>query len=132
MMMDVADARVCPRRKTKPGTNSAVRVQPPLADIAIPTRFQLAYQDHFLPLNIDPNAEKVSRIRSRVQNGCRRSVTQAKSGSDINTVRLNHSFLPLPISIGATRVVVVMNIENRHVGAVEHALATVIHKTQLD
>src|SRR6266404_5412508 len=86
MMMYVADARVCPGRETKARLNRAIRVEPPLADVAIPTGFQLAYQDDFLALDIDRYAEKVSRIRASVENRRGGSVTKTESRGDVDSV----------------------------------------------
>src|SRR5712691_1835821 len=58
MVMSVADAGTRSCVESKPGTNRSVRVQPPLANVAVPARLHLADQDNLLARHVDRNAEE--------------------------------------------------------------------------
>src|SRR5262249_31306807 len=107
-------------------------MQAPLADIAIPCCFHLAYEDDFLSLDVDGYSQKVPCVGTSVKDRRSRCVTKTKSRRHIDAVCLNHSFFPLPVAVRTTRILVVVDVEYRYMGAVEHAFATIIHVAQLD
>src|SRR5215210_3352193 len=102
-------------------------METPLTDVAIPTGFHLTDQDDFLPLDVNPHPQEVSRIRSGIKNCLGWSWTQTESWCDIRSGRLNHTFLILPIAVRAAATWIVLDVEDRNVSAVKHSLAAIIY-----
>ena len=132
MMMEVTNARVLDRREAEARADGAVRVQTPLADVAIPSRLHLADQHDLLPLHVNGDAEVVARVVSGLENCRGGRTTEAEAGSDIGAIGLNHPLLVLPIAIGTAGVAVVFNVEDRNMRAVQDALAAIVDVFQFD
>src|SRR5215213_210023 len=56
----------------------------------------------------------------------------ADSRGDIRPIRLDHALLELPVAVGAAGVAIVLDVEYRGMGLVEHEFATVHHIAELD
>lgn len=62
MMVNVAHTRVPYRGEAETGTDGAVIVEAPLADVAIPARFHFAYEHRFLAFSVERNTEEVPGV----------------------------------------------------------------------
>src|SRR5258707_7449684 len=60
-MMDMTNAGRRDCREAKSRANGSIGMQPPLADIAIPTGLHFADEDNFLALNIQGDAQEITR-----------------------------------------------------------------------
>src|SRR5215211_141556 len=124
-MMDLADARILYGRESEARADSPIIMEAPPADIPIPPCFHLANQNYLLALAVYRNPEKIARICSRFKDGLCGRWAPTESWSDICPICLNHAFLKLPVAVRTAGVVVVLDVEDRSVGLVEHKFATI-------
>ena len=132
MVVHVAYARMLDRRECETRADPAVGVQPPLADVTVPAGFHLADEHDFVGLDVDADAEEVAGIRSGVDDGLRRRRAKPESRRDIGAGCLDHALLILPVPVRPAGVTVVLDVQDRHVRAIQHPLALVVDVPQLD
>src|SRR5215212_8302461 len=128
--MDLANARTIYGRESEAWADSAIGMKAPLADISIPACPQLANYNYLLSFVVYRNAPEVSLIRlGVVEDRPRRCGTPTTSRSDVRPVGPDPAFLKQPVPERTTGVAIILHVEDRSVGSVEHALATVVHFT---
>src|SRR5262249_52402302 len=132
VIVHVADATASHRGEAEARLDRSVCVKAPLADVAVPARLHLADQDDLLPSHVHRDAGEIAGVRSGVENGRGRRTGEAEAGSNVHSVGLNRRFPVLPIAVRPALVVLVFDVENRNVSAIENALSAVIDETKLD
>src|SRR5712692_2260053 len=132
VMVAVTHTGALHRGESEARTDHTIGIQAPHADVAIPSRLHLADQDHFLPLDVDGHAEIVPRIGSGVEDGSSRGGAQTEPRRDICAVGLDHTFLPLPVAVRPTAILIILCGEDGNVSAVENPLTAVVHITELN
>src|SRR5215213_8206282 len=132
VVVDVADARIVYGREPEARADGPVIVESPPADVAIPARLHLAYHDDLLAHAVYRNTEEIAHIGSGFEDGLCWRRTPPDSWSDIRPICLDHAFLPRPVAVRAAGVAVVLDVEYRGVGLVEHEFATIHYVPELD
>src|SRR4051812_48482214 len=105
-------------------------METPLADIPIIACLQLANYNNLLSLDVYGNAPEVPRIRPGVEDRLRWCRAPTDSRSDIRPGSLDPALRVQPVAERTAGIAVILHVEDRDVGSVEHALATVVHFTQ--
>ena len=86
MMMYMAYARAGHGSECEAWANSAVSVQPPLADIAVPAGLHLAHEDDLETLDVDRGAEIVASVGAGIEDSLRGRGAEPEAGRDIDAI----------------------------------------------
>jgi hypothetical protein len=132
VMMGLADARTVYGREPETRADSSIIMEAPAADIPIPARFHLAYHDDLLAVAVYGNTEEIARVCSGFEDGLCGCRAPTDSWSDIRPIRLDHALLPRPVAVGAAGGRIVLDVEDRGVGLVEHEFATIRYISELN
>ena len=132
MVMDLADTRVVDRAEAEARADRAVGMQPPAADVAVPAGRELADQHHLLVVHVDRHAGEVAVVVAGVEHRLGRLGAEPEAGRHRGALGLEAALLVLPVAVRAAGVVVVADVEDRHVRPPQHALAAVGDPAQLD
>jgi hypothetical protein len=84
-----------------------------------------------LPRHVDRHAEEVAGVLTGVEDrlGGRRAEPEARA--DVRAIRLDHPLLPLPVEERPASVVLVLDVEDRHVCPIQEPFAPVVEEAQL-
>src|SRR5918911_1963263 len=130
MMMDGADATAGGRAEAVARANRAVRIEPPLVYVTIPTSVQLRDEDQLRALRVNGHALKVARVVARFKGRGGRALNYPKARADVakaDRVRLEVAFRILPVAIRAAGIGVVFDVEDRNMRALQDHLAAILH-----
>ncbi len=130
--MAVADTVVVDGGEAETGPKGAIGMEAPLAEVPVPPCLHFADEHNLLALDVDTHAQEIPSIGAGVEDGFGGRVAEPETRNRIAALRLYLTLLPLPIPVRSASVAVVLHIEDRNMGAVEHAFAPVIHITQFD
>jgi len=67
--MAVADTVVVDGGEAETGPKSAIGMEMPLAEVAVPPRLHFADEHNFLALDVDTDAQEIAGVRARVEDG---------------------------------------------------------------